>query len=617
MASDQFSLHWDNFHNNMSSGMNSLLENEDLVDVTLAVEGKYLKAHKIVLSVCSPYFKELFKVNPCKHPIVFMKDVSYVALSDLLQFMYQGEVQVSQDSLTAFIKTAEALQIKGLTGDNNGSNDNDGETVEKPSPAIPSPSPQSVVQEYKPPVQKQRKIMQSSPVVQPAPKRQRLTSDSQPTPPPITKTEPISSVLTPSSSSTTDQMVQFKMEPYDQSQTINLADDAADDTFGDDHTLDETTMDDTEDYNMMEGGEEEPQAGTSTEVAGEGQDFIEEFKYSMKRKYYNSGIVVDGFTYHLNTKKKEDCKMRYLVCSEYKRLICKARAILPIDGTTDDLILKRDHNHPPQHTASVRSLFMREIKSLVFNQPSRPLKDIYENMAILYLGCAEHKKSGCRGRATLPLHGNNDQLRLTQPHNHPPDVNAEEKEAFLRGLKKAVRSAPMQNATLKKVYDTLAEVYLVCSNRVSLTCMARAWIPINGNVEQLVAYQQHSHPPDFDKKEREEIRKLTKQFALSLPGSSKEVYKRCHARATIPYDGSIQDIKLNKPHNHPPDFAAEEKIVFMRELKEVMLKNPTVPSRTVYATLSEMYPNAARETPFDTIRHKMNRWKRQKAEISK
>jgi hypothetical protein len=122
MASEQFSLCWDNFHKNMSSGMNSLLENEDLVDVTLAVEGKYLKAHKMVLSVCSPYFRELFKMNPCKHPIVFMKDVSYIAMSDLLQFMYQGEVQVSQENLTTFIKTAEALQIKGLTGDGNVSN---------------------------------------------------------------------------------------------------------------------------------------------------------------------------------------------------------------------------------------------------------------------------------------------------------------------------------------------------------------------------------------------------------------------------------------------------------------------------------------------------------------
>lgn len=99
--------------------MHSLLESGDLVDVTLAVEGRHLRAHKMVLSVCSPYFRSLFKDNPCKHPIVFMKDVTYTALSDLLQFMYQGEVQVSQENLTMFIKTAEALQIKGLTGDGN------------------------------------------------------------------------------------------------------------------------------------------------------------------------------------------------------------------------------------------------------------------------------------------------------------------------------------------------------------------------------------------------------------------------------------------------------------------------------------------------------------------
>lgn len=117
MSAEHFSLCWNNFHNNLSSGFNSLLESEHLVDVTLAAEGKYLKAHKIVLSVCSQYFKELFCVNPCKHPIVILKDVSYNALKDLLQFMYQGEVSVSQDEFTNFMKVAETLQIKGLTED--------------------------------------------------------------------------------------------------------------------------------------------------------------------------------------------------------------------------------------------------------------------------------------------------------------------------------------------------------------------------------------------------------------------------------------------------------------------------------------------------------------------
>lgn len=85
------------------------------MDVTLAVEGLYLKAHKMVLSACSPYFQTLFVNNPDKHPIVFLKDVPYSDMRSLLDFMYKGEVSVDQERLTAFLKVAESLRIKGLT----------------------------------------------------------------------------------------------------------------------------------------------------------------------------------------------------------------------------------------------------------------------------------------------------------------------------------------------------------------------------------------------------------------------------------------------------------------------------------------------------------------------
>ncbi|XP_064474498.1 protein bric-a-brac 1-like isoform X2 [Ornithodoros turicata] len=121
MGSQQFCLKWNNHQSNMLTVFEQLLSNEALVDVTLACEGLSLKAHKMVLSACSPFFQALFVENPCKHPIVILKDMRYVDLKAIVEFMYRGEVNVSQDQLSALLKTAETLKVKGLaevTGEN-------------------------------------------------------------------------------------------------------------------------------------------------------------------------------------------------------------------------------------------------------------------------------------------------------------------------------------------------------------------------------------------------------------------------------------------------------------------------------------------------------------------
>ncbi|XP_018334886.1 protein tramtrack, beta isoform [Agrilus planipennis] len=115
MSSQRFCLRWNNHQSNLLSVFDQLLHDESFVDVTLAVEGQLLRAHKMVLSACSPYFQALFVNHPDKHPIVILKDVPYNDMRSLLDFMYRGEVSVDQDRLTAFLRVAESLRIKGLT----------------------------------------------------------------------------------------------------------------------------------------------------------------------------------------------------------------------------------------------------------------------------------------------------------------------------------------------------------------------------------------------------------------------------------------------------------------------------------------------------------------------
>jgi len=109
------------------------------VDVTIACDGLNLKAHKMVLSACSPYFQSMFYNTPDKHPVVFLKDVRYDEMKALLEFMYRGEVSVDQENLSSLLKVAEGLKIKGLADVNDSSH-----TMSAPRLPLPLPHHHSV-----------------------------------------------------------------------------------------------------------------------------------------------------------------------------------------------------------------------------------------------------------------------------------------------------------------------------------------------------------------------------------------------------------------------------------------------------------------------------------------
>lgn len=53
--------------------------------------------------------------TPCKHPVIVLQDVAFTDLHALVEFIYHGEVNVHQRSLSSFLKTAEVLRVSGLT----------------------------------------------------------------------------------------------------------------------------------------------------------------------------------------------------------------------------------------------------------------------------------------------------------------------------------------------------------------------------------------------------------------------------------------------------------------------------------------------------------------------
>ncbi|CAL1687264.1 unnamed protein product [Lasius platythorax] len=122
-SSQQFSLRWNNYLKHITCAFDTLRTDEDLVDVTLSCEGKRIRAHKMLLSACSTYFRDLFKENPCQHPVIIFRNVKFDDLAALVDFMYQGEVNVVQEQLASFLTTAELLAVQGLTDGTGKDND--------------------------------------------------------------------------------------------------------------------------------------------------------------------------------------------------------------------------------------------------------------------------------------------------------------------------------------------------------------------------------------------------------------------------------------------------------------------------------------------------------------
>lgn len=119
----QFCLRWHNYQSSLLATLPQLLDGDDLTDVTLCAGSRSLKAHRVVLSACSEYFKELFKeLGPSHHPVIVLPGVEFSDLCALVTFMYSGEVNIYESQLASLLSMADVLHIRGLADFSNTSN---------------------------------------------------------------------------------------------------------------------------------------------------------------------------------------------------------------------------------------------------------------------------------------------------------------------------------------------------------------------------------------------------------------------------------------------------------------------------------------------------------------
>ena len=116
MADEKLCLKWNDFQELVQASFAELRNDTDFTDVTLACEDQSIKAHKVVLSACSPFFKRVLKSHPHPQPLIYMRGMKSSDLTAIVDFIYLGEANVFQGELESFLALAEELQLKGLNG---------------------------------------------------------------------------------------------------------------------------------------------------------------------------------------------------------------------------------------------------------------------------------------------------------------------------------------------------------------------------------------------------------------------------------------------------------------------------------------------------------------------
>ena len=99
MAEENYLLKWNDFEKNLIDGLKALKVDNRFCDLTLVCEDSQLEAHRVVLSACSNFFRNVLTRNCHSHPLLYLKGVKMSDMESIVHFAYNGETNVALEDL--------------------------------------------------------------------------------------------------------------------------------------------------------------------------------------------------------------------------------------------------------------------------------------------------------------------------------------------------------------------------------------------------------------------------------------------------------------------------------------------------------------------------------------
>merc|ERR1740123_722451 len=107
MVHAKYNLSWQTYSEHLRGMMSQMMTTTEFADVTLVSEDrKYIKAHRNILSACSPVLKDILSMDKNSSTFIYLRGIQYSELECILHYFYLGEATLSNERINEFLAVA-------------------------------------------------------------------------------------------------------------------------------------------------------------------------------------------------------------------------------------------------------------------------------------------------------------------------------------------------------------------------------------------------------------------------------------------------------------------------------------------------------------------------------
>ena len=114
---EMYTLHWHSYSDHLREALNEMMISNEFADVTLVTDDKEeIRAHRNILSACSPVFKDMLQNNRSNtESVIDLRGIQHSEMESIMEFIYLGEARIYEDRMTEFLIALKNLEIKELS----------------------------------------------------------------------------------------------------------------------------------------------------------------------------------------------------------------------------------------------------------------------------------------------------------------------------------------------------------------------------------------------------------------------------------------------------------------------------------------------------------------------